>query len=96
MTVPDAVTKTSRRNIEYFCELFQYERGFNSLRDNPANPVAWSPNRESWQDEYPLLYHAPDLDKPTNHSAVLFLGLDMDVFNAPKDKMGTPDDPLMR
>lgn len=96
MTVPNATRNTSRRSIDTLCELFQYKRGYDSLREDPANPVAWSPNRESWQDEYPLFYHAPDLDMPTSHSAVLFLGLDMDVFNAPKNKMGTPDDPLMR
>ena len=96
MEPPNATLNTSRRNIDTLCELFLYERGFNSLRENPAKTTAWAPNRESWQDEYPLFYHAPDLDKPTNCSAVLFLGLDMDVFNSPKNKMGTAEDPLMR
>ena len=96
MTVPNVDRNTSRRSIDILCELFQYDRGYNGLRDNPANPVAWGPNRESWQDDYPLLYHTPDLEAPTNHSAVLFLGLDMDVFNSPKNKMGTSEDPLMR
>ena len=97
MMEPNLVKNSARRSIKTLCEIFKFQRGgFNSLRDDPANSVAWSPNRESWQDEYPLLYHTPDLNRPMNHSAVLFLELDMDVFNAPKDKIGTAEDPLMR
>lgn len=96
MGEPNLARNLDRHDIDTLCELFRFKRGFQSLRENPANPVAWSPNRESWQDEYPLFYHTPDLHMPTGSSAVLFLALDMDVFNVQKNKIGTEEDPMMR
>ena len=96
MMEPELESNTDRRSIDTLCELFRFKRGFQKLRENPANPVAWRPNRESWQDEYPLFYHTPDLNRPTGNSAVLFLAMDMDVFNVPKNKIGTEEDPMMR
>ena len=96
MDLPALELNSSRNSIDILCELFQYKRDFNSLRDNPANPTAWCPNRESWQDDYPLFYHTPNLQAPMNSSAVLFLSMDMDVFNSSKHKIGTEEDPLMR
>lgn len=96
MMEPDLARNMDRRGIDTLCDLFRFKRGFHSLRENPANPVTWSPNRESWQDEYPMFYHTPDLHLPTGDSGVLFLTLDMDVFNVPKTKIGTDEDPMMR
>ena len=86
------------RNEDLISQVFRYKRGFDSLRDDPADTTSWGPNRESWSDEYPLFYHSPDLNVPSDKVAVAWFGLDMDLLtpNMKKSEIGSIKDPLMK